>query len=144
MDQTTIEILKLVVTAAIALIVVFIRKDLIPFIQSKTTAEQFRTAQEMTEMFVYMAQQIFKDKTGKEKKQIVKDALSGALNNAGINLTDQFIDDMIEAANAKGRARRQQIVDILWCHQAVSRHVEGLEGDTACSQGASQVPHHFP
>lgn len=98
MDQTTIEILKLVVTAAIALIVVFIRKDLIPFIQSKTTAEQFRTAQEMTEMFVYMAQQIFKDKTGKEKKQIVKDALSGALNNAGINLTDQFIDDMIEAA----------------------------------------------
>lgn len=98
MDQTTIEILKLVVTAAIALIVVFIRKDLIPFIQSKTTAEQFRTAREMAEMFVYMVGQYFKDKTGKEKKQIAKDALSGALNDAGINMTDQFIDDMIEAA----------------------------------------------
>lgn len=98
MDQTMVEILKLVVTAAIALIVVIIRRDLIPFIQSKTTAEQFRTAQEMAEMFVYMAQQIFKDKTGKERKQIVKDALTPALENAGINLSDQFIDDMIEAA----------------------------------------------
>lgn len=98
MDQTTVEILKLVITAAVALIAVIIRKDLIPFIQSKTTAEQFRTAQEMTEMFVYMAQQLFKDKTGKERKQIVIDALKPALENAGINLTDQFIDDMIEAA----------------------------------------------
>ena len=52
MDQTMVEILKLIVTAAIALIVVIIRRDLIPFIQSKTTAEQFRTAQEMAEMFV--------------------------------------------------------------------------------------------
>lgn len=98
MDQTMIEIMKLLVTAAIALIVVIIRKDLIPFIQSKTTAEQFRTAQEMAEMFVYMAQQLFKDKTGHERKHIVKEALKPALEEAGINLSDQFIDDMIEAA----------------------------------------------
>lgn len=98
MDQTMVEILKLVVTAAIALIVVIIRKDLIPFIQSKTTAEQFRTAREMAEMFVYMTGQYFKDKTGREKKQIAKDALKPALENAGIELSDQFIDDMIEAA----------------------------------------------
>ena len=54
------------------------------------------------------------------------------------------VDDMIESANAKGRARRQEIVDILRCDQAVSRHVECLEGDAACSQRTSQVPHHFP
>lgn len=98
MDQTMVEILKLVVMAAVAAIAVIIRKDLIPFIQSKTTAEQFRTAQEMAEMFVYMAQQLFKDKSGHERKQIVRDALKPALEEAGINLSDQFIDDMIEAA----------------------------------------------
>ena len=49
-------------------------------------------------MFVYMAQQIFGDKSGAERKKIVKQALTDALQNSGIEMTDQFVDDMIEAA----------------------------------------------
>lgn len=98
MDQTMVEILKLVVMAGAAIVAVLVRKDLLPFIQSKATAEQYQTAREMAEMFVYMAQQVFGDKSGKERKQIVKDALTNALHEAGINLSDQFVDDMIEAA----------------------------------------------
>lgn len=98
MEQAVIEIMKLAVMCAAALIAFFVRRDLIPFIKSKTTAEQFRTAQEMASMFVYMAQQIFKDRPGEERKAIVKIGLKNALQGAGISLTDDFIDDMIEAA----------------------------------------------
>ena len=98
MDQTMVEILKLVVMAGAAIVAVLVRKDLLPFIQSKATAEQYQTAREMAEMFVYMAQQVFGDKSGKERKQIVKDALTNALHEAGINLSDLFVDDIIEAA----------------------------------------------
>lgn len=98
MDQTMIEVLKLVVMAVVCLIAIIVRRDLVPFIQSKMTQEQLKTAQDMAEMFVYMAQQIYGDKTGKQRKEIAKKALIDALDEAGIYLSDQFVDDMIEAA----------------------------------------------
>ena len=47
-----VEILKLVIMAAACLIAYTIRADVIPFIRQKMTAEQFKAAQEMAEMFV--------------------------------------------------------------------------------------------
>lgn len=98
MNEFTMELLKFVVMFVMAILVYAIRRNLVPFIQSKMTEDQLKTAQEMAKMFVYMAEQAFGDKSGQERKQIVKDALQDALKNAGINMTDQFIDDMIEAA----------------------------------------------
>ena len=98
MNEFTMELLKFVVMFVMAILVYVIRRNLVPFIQSKMTEDQLKTAQEMAKMFVYMAEQAFGDKSGQERKQIVKDALQEALKNAGINMTDQFIDDMIEAA----------------------------------------------
>lgn len=98
MNEFTMELLKFVVMFVMAILVYVIRRNLVPFIQSKMTEDQLKTAQEMAKMFVYMAEQAFGDKSGQERKQIVKDALRDALKNAGINMTDQFIDDMIEAA----------------------------------------------
>lgn len=98
MDQIIVEILKLTVTAAVLFAVYLIRNDLIPFIQSKMTSDQFQTAQKYAEMFVYMAQQVFSDKSGAERKAIVTKALKEALTATNISLTDEFIDDMIEAA----------------------------------------------
>lgn len=111
MDQTTIEVLKIVVCAVVAVVAVLVRRDLIPFIQSKTTTQQYEAARDMAEMFVYMAQQVFGDKPGKERKQIVKDALTNALKEAGINLSDQFVDDMIEAA-VKGLRIAESVGDV--------------------------------
>lgn len=98
MNEFTMELLKFVVMFVMAILVYVIRRNLVPFIQSKMTEDQLKTAQEMAKMFVYMAEQAFGDKSGQERKKIVKDALQDALKNAGINMTDQFIDDMIEAA----------------------------------------------
>lgn len=98
MNQVTMELLKFAVMFVMAVVAYVIRRDLVPFIQSKMTADQLKTAREMATMFVYMAEQTFGDKTGAERKQLVKDALCEALKSAGIDMTDQFVDDMIEAA----------------------------------------------
>lgn len=98
MNQFTMELLKFAVMFVMAVAVYAVRQYLIPFIRSKMTAEQIKTAQEMAKMFVYMAEQSFGQKSGAERKQIVKDALRDALKKTGIDMTDQFIDDMIEAA----------------------------------------------
>ena len=98
MNQVTMELLKFAVMFVMAVVAYVIRRDLVPFIQSKMTADQLKTAREMATMFVYMAEQTFRDKTRAERKQLVKDALREALKSAGINMTDQFVDDMIEAA----------------------------------------------
>ena len=93
-----VEIIKLAIMAVVAFLAVMIRRDLVPFIQSKMTQDQIKSAQEMAEMFVYMAQQCFGDESGKKRKEIAKKALLDALDQAGIYLSDQFVDDMIEAA----------------------------------------------
>lgn len=98
MESMIFEGIKLLITAAVVFGVYLIRHDLIPFIRSKMTADQFETAKKYAEMFVYMAQQVFHDKTGEERKAIVTKALKEALIATNISLTDQFIDDLIEAA----------------------------------------------
>lgn len=98
MDQMIVEVVKLLIMAAVVAVAYLIRRDLIPLIQSKMSAEQFKEAQKYAEMFVYMAQQVFHDKTGAERKAIVTKALKEVLIASNISMTDQFIDDMIEAA----------------------------------------------
>lgn len=98
MESMIFEGIKLLITATVVFGVYLIRHDLIPFIRSKMTADQFETAKKYAEMFVYMAQQVFHDKTGEERKAIVTKALKEALIATNISLTDQFIDDLIEAA----------------------------------------------
>lgn len=98
MDQMLYEVLKLLIMVAVVFAAYLLKREIIPFVQSKMTAEQLATARELAEMFVYMAQQVFNDKTGAERKKIVTEALKAALIRTNISLTDQIIDDMIEAA----------------------------------------------
>ena len=98
MNQLTMELLKFAIMAVIAAGAYVVKQNIVPLIQSKLTSEQLKTAQDMAKMFVYMAEQAFGSCTGAERKKIVKDALLEALTRAGINMTDQFVDDMIEAA----------------------------------------------
>ena len=98
MEQILSDVLKLVIMAAVAFTVYMIRNEVIPLIRSKMTAEQLQTAQKFTDMFVHMAQQVFGERTGAERKAIVTEALKSALIATNISLTDRMIDDMIEAA----------------------------------------------
>lgn len=98
MEQILTDVVKLVIMAAVAFTVYMIRNEVIPLIRSKMTAEQLQTAQKFTDMFVYMAQQVFGERTGAERKAIVTEALKSALIATNISLTDRMIDDMIEAA----------------------------------------------
>ncbi len=98
MEQILTDVVKLVIMAAVAFTVYMIRNEVIPLIRSKMTAEQLQTAQKFTDMFVYMVQQVFGERTGAERKAIVTEALKSALIATNISLTDRMIDDMIEAA----------------------------------------------
>lgn len=98
MEQILTDVVKLVIMAAVAFTVYMIRNEVIPLIRSKMTAEQLQTAQKFTDMFVYMAQQVFGERTGAERKAIVTEALKSALIATNISLTDRMIDGMIEAA----------------------------------------------
>lgn len=98
MEQILTDVVKLVIMAAVAFTVYMIRNEVIPLIRSKMTAEQLQTAQKFADMFVYMAQQVFGERTGAERKAIVTEALKSALIATNISLTDRMIDDMIEAA----------------------------------------------
>lgn len=98
MEQILTDVVKLVIMAAVAFTVYMIRNEVIPLIRSKMTAEQLQTAQKFTDMFVYMVQQVFGERTGAERKAMVTEALKSALIATNISLTDRMIDDMIEAA----------------------------------------------
>ena len=56
MNQVTMELLKFAVMFVMAVVAYVIRRNLVPFIQSKMTADQLKTAREMATMFVYMAE----------------------------------------------------------------------------------------
>lgn len=98
MEQILSDVLKLVIMAAVAFAVYMIRNEVIPLIRSRMTAEQIQTAQKFADMFVYMAQQVFGGRPPAERKAIVTEALKNALIATNISLTDNMIDDMIEAA----------------------------------------------
>lgn len=98
MEQILSDVLKLVIMAAVAFVVYMIKNEVIPFIRSRMTAEQLQTAQTFADMFVYMAQQVFGGRPPAERKAIVTEALKNALIATNISLTDNMIDDMIEAA----------------------------------------------
>ncbi len=97
MDQMLYEVLKLLIMAAVVFVAYLLKREIVPLVRSKMTSEQLATAQKYAEMFVYMADQVFHDKSGAERKAIVTKALKEILTAKNISLSDQFIDDMIEA-----------------------------------------------
>lgn len=98
MELILIEGVKLLITAAAVFCIYAIQKTVVPWINGKVQSDQFKTAKEYAETFVLMAQQVHQDKTGAERKAIVTKALKGILNKTNISLTDNLIDDLIEAA----------------------------------------------
>lgn len=97
MDQMLYEVLKLLIMAAVVFAAYLLKREIVPLVRSKMTSEQLATAQKYAEMFVYMADQVFRDKSGEERKAIATKALKEILTATNISLSDQFIDDMIEA-----------------------------------------------
>lgn len=82
-------------TAVIALIGAIITYVIVPYINSKTTEKQRDNAKFWVQVAVGAAEQIYKEKgQGKLKKKYVLNFL----NSKGINIDDEQLDVLIEAA----------------------------------------------
>lgn len=94
MREIILEALKL--TIMIATLV--ITRYAIPWIKAKTENETISLICDWTAQAVLAAEQTHGAGTGAEKKQIVREFIQKILAQKGVELTDEEIDTMIEAA----------------------------------------------
>lgn len=87
-DVTTI------VNAVIALIAAIVTAFVVPWIKSRTTAQQREELIAWVKIAVAAAEQIYKDNKGEEKKQYVLNFLE----NNGFSVDDDSVNAAIEAA----------------------------------------------
>lgn len=83
-----------VINAAVALLAALITAFVIPWIRSKTTAQDRAELLEWVEIAVAAAQQLYHDLDGAARKQYVLDFLA----EKGYYLEDKEVDNAIEAA----------------------------------------------
>lgn len=98
MDQLTFQVIELLVCFAAAVIVALIVNGLLPALKNTMTEDQFETVKEWVQTFVFMAEQVFKNASGADKKQIVTKRVKQILELKNISMTEQQISDLIEAA----------------------------------------------
>lgn len=98
MDQVTFQIIELLVCFAAAVTVTLIAKGLIPAVKNTMSEDQLDTIKDWIQTFVYMAEQVFQNTSGVEKKRIVTNRTKQILETLNVHLTEQQISDLIEAA----------------------------------------------
>lgn len=98
MNQTTFEIVKLIIQLAIVVFAAIATKVILPWFKQNVEESKIESVRQWAETFVLMAEQVFGDKPGPEKKAIVTQRLKDILLQKNISLTDQQLSDLIEAA----------------------------------------------
>lgn len=83
-----------IIKAVIALVSVLITGALLPYLQSKMSAEKWTRLSELVNIFVGAAEQLYLSEQGQEKKQYVLSKLT----DAGYRVEEAEIDAMIESA----------------------------------------------
>lgn len=94
MDEIIFELVKIVVMV-VALV---IARYLVPWLKQKIGAEKVAEVSMWAKQAVLMAQQVYKDWDGQDKKAFVTKYLKKILTAKNISLTDEDIDILIEAA----------------------------------------------
>ena len=98
MDQMTFEIVKLVLTLVITFLFGLITKELIPWLREKLGNEKMQTIESAARKFVLATQQQCWQKTGSERRAIVTEKIKALLISKNIEMTDEQIRDLLEAA----------------------------------------------
>lgn len=94
MNDIIFEVLKL----AVMVIALLVAKHFIPWVKTKIGAEELNTAKEWAKSAVLMAQQVLWQDTGENKKAFVTEFLEKILAEKGIEITDEQLNVLIEAA----------------------------------------------
>lgn len=94
MNEIIFEVVKIVVMVA-ALV---ITRYLVPWIKQKIGAEKLSEIENWAKQAVLMAQQVYKEWTGEDKKAYVTKFLKELLMAKDISISDEQLDILIEAA----------------------------------------------
>ena len=94
MNEIVFEALKL----AVMIIGLLIARYAVPWLKQRAENEKMEQIIVWVEQAVLMAQQVHWAKTGEERKQIVLEILKKIIEEKGIEITDEQLDTLIEAA----------------------------------------------
>lgn len=94
MNDVLFELLKLIVMIAVLLIM----RYAIPWIRSRIGAEKMAEIEKWAEKAVLMAQQVYWEKSGEERKEIVTKFLQEMLIAKNISISEEQLNILIEAA----------------------------------------------
>lgn len=94
MSEMMMEGLKVIVMLAVLLVA----RYLIPWIKAQIGAKQMEEIRAWVKDAVLMAQQLYDAKTGPERKAIVVDLLHKMLIKKNIDISEEQLDTLIEAA----------------------------------------------
>lgn len=94
-NELLVDILRVVIIAAI----IFFTRYCIPALKSYISSSNYALVASVVQDAVEQAEQIIKkEKAGSEKKEFVKATLSKIFEDAGIHITEDQIDSLIESA----------------------------------------------
>lgn len=94
MNEMVLEILKVIVMLAVLLVT----RYLVPWIRAKIGTEQLEQVKTWVNAAVLMAQQVYGAKPGAERKAIVVDMIRKMLLKKNIDISEEQLDTLIEAA----------------------------------------------
>lgn len=92
--EIVMELLKLIVMVLSVLITSYV----IPWIKANTDSKKLQTVLDWVEQGVHAAEQIYGADTGEQKKRYVTEFIQKIIAAKRINITDQEIEMLIEAA----------------------------------------------
>lgn len=99
------EVLKVIVMLA----VILVTRYLVPWIKDKIGTEQLEAVKTWINAAVLMAQQVHDAKSGAERKAIVVDLARGILIRKNIDISEEQLDILIEAAVKAMKMQEQKI-----------------------------------
>lgn len=94
MSEITMEILKVIVMLAVMLAT----RYLVPLLKELTGAAKMEEIRRWVKDAVLMVQQVYDAKSGPERKAIVVDMLHNMLIKKNIDISEEQLDTLIEAA----------------------------------------------
>jgi len=95
MNEYTLALLKIVVSAAVTIITAVV----VPYIREKIKDTKYERLLQIVETAVRAAEQIYKEKgQGKAKKEEVIAFVTDWMNKHGIKITEEQLSQLIEAA----------------------------------------------
>lgn len=127
MDEVLFGILKVIIMLAVLLLFRYV----IPLVKNAISAKRLEEIEKWVQNAVLMAQQVYLDKTGAERKAIVVDMLNELLEAKNLAISDEQLNVLIEAAVKAMKIEEDKGIKLEPVNQWVYSEGESTVGENA-------------